>query len=260
MTAAVLSTKGSAGAASMVIASLAAVLFSSAGCGLQTIEPTPRVGPPEVDRPVEWFPLNDPMAIGRDHSGNGRDALVLGVVLVPDTVRGYAARMDAGSLAVLPAISRTLSVTLWVKTTVSGPDQTGWINGPRIVDADIGGLHSDFGLGLALDRLAVGIGVPDDSNADNMSLKSQRAVVDGTWHHVGITRNGDSGMWQLFVDGVLDGSKTSGAGDLMLPKTIALGGTGNSTPASPQLKADLSDVRFYDRVLSAAAIAFLATR
>jgi Concanavalin A-like lectin/glucanases superfamily len=235
-------------------------LCAASACGPVTVYPTRQIGPAEADYPVAWYLLDDPAAMGRDHSGYGRDALPVGIAVSPDPTRGSVAHFDGGSFIAVPTISHDLTITFFLKTSTEGPEQTGWVNGPRIIDADVAGLHPDFGVGVALDRIALGAGYPDDATVDNTSLKSQHVVVDGLWHHVAITRDGDSGIWQLYIDGVLDGTKTGVTGDLTLPKTITVGGLGNTAPASPPLRADLSDLRFYDRTLGAATIAFLATQ
>lgn len=58
----------------------------------------------------------------------------------------------------------------------------------------------------------------------------------------------------------MDAERTAPPGDLVLPKVFTLGDLGNTSPTSPPLKADLSDVRFYNRALSAAGIAYLGTQ
>lgn len=131
--------------------------------------------------------------------------------------------------------------------------------GPRIIDADVSGLALDFGLSLSLDKLAFGVGDPDDLTRDQTSMKSLRGVVDDQWHHIAITRDGQTGSRQIFVDGLLDSEQPALPGDLVLPATIKIGQLAPTVPPSPPLRARLSDLRFFDAVLAPPVIALLAT-
>lgn len=234
------------------------------GCGASTIYATSTVGPTEVDDPVAWYRMDDPAAIGHDSSGHGRDALPVYVSVIPDAVRGQVASFDgtvgSPALVFVPAFQSDFTVSLWLKTSQLGPDETAWADGPRIINADLSGVHLDFALSLGLDKLAEGTGTPGNATEDDTALKSQRTVVDGTWHHVALTRDGTQGIWGMFVDGLPDSTRNGVAGPLTLPETISFGDLGDTDPSTPALEAELSDARWYDRVLSAAGIGFLATQ
>jgi Concanavalin A-like lectin/glucanases superfamily len=236
------------------------VVLGVAGCGSATVSPTRGVGPAEVDYPDQWYPLDDPSAIGRDHSGHGIDALPVGLSVLPDATRGRAAHFDSGALVIVPQMQRDFTIAFWLKTNQDGPTGNGWTTGPRIVNADVSGVRLDFGLSLDLDKLAMGAGNPGDPTADATALNSQRSVVDGNWHHVAIQRDGLQGIWRIFVDGTLDASRNGAVGALTLPELISFGDLGNTSPATPGLQADISDARLYSRVLGSAGIAFLATQ
>jgi Concanavalin A-like lectin/glucanases superfamily len=229
------------------------------GCLDETIHATTSRGPADVDHPVAWFRLNEPTRIGHDLSSHNSDAITVDVAVVADPARGLVADLNPGVLAIKTPVRRDFTITLWLKTSQAGPNQTGWVMGPRILDADIPGLALDFGLSLSLDKLAFGVGDPVDLPRDQTSMKSVRGVVDGEWHHIAITRSGDTGMRQIFIDGVLDSQLVALPGDLVLPALIKVGQLVPTNPPSPPLRARVSDLRFFDTVLQASVIAFLAT-
>lgn len=159
------------------------------GCWNADIGATKAPGPPEVDRPTAWYRFDDPTALGSDSSGRHWDAVAVKMLTVKDPERSGVVHFDSSALIFLPTVQRDFTVSLWIKTQQLGPDQQAWTSGARIVDADVSGVRLDFGLALTVDKLAYGIGTPGDGSADSMSLKSQRGVSDGMWHHVAIVRN-----------------------------------------------------------------------
>jgi hypothetical protein len=240
---------------------LACVALSATltACLDETIHATTTRGPADVDHPVAWFRLNEPARIGHDISSRHTDAIAMDIMVVADPARGLVADLNPGVLTLGTPVHRDFTITLWLKTSQAGPNQTGWVTGPRILDADVPGLALDFGLSLSLDKLAFGVGDPADLMRDQTSMKSVRGVVDGEWHHIAITRSGDTGMRQIFIDGVLDSQLVALPGDLVLPALIKVGQLVPTVPPSPPLRARLSDLRFFDRVLPASVITFLAT-
>ncbi|HEY2899513.1 MAG TPA: LamG domain-containing protein [Polyangia bacterium] len=233
-----------------------------AGCTGATLDATGDHGPTELDRPTAWYPLNDATRIGHDRAAGRSDAIAAGVQIVSDPKKGPVAAFDplvGGSLTLLPPVSRDFTVAFWMKSTQQGPKQAGWVMGPRLIDGDYPNLALDFGVSLSVDKLAFGVGNPSDVTLDQTAMISLHSVIDGTWHHVAVTRDGTTGQRQIFVDGALDSESLALPGDLKLPPTMLVGQRIATAPPSPVLKATLSDLRFYDRVLTALAIAFLAT-
>lgn len=227
-------------------------------CGDETIRATRDNGPVELDHPTAWFPLSIAARVGDNRSG-APDALATDVAVVSDPQRGPVARFNPGSLSFLPPVHSDFTVAFWLNTTQQGPKQMGWVMGPRIIDADWPGFALDFGVSLSLDKLCFGVGDPNDQTRDQTAMQSVRGVVDGQWHHVAVTRDGTTGLRQIFIDGALDSQAPALPGEMKLPATILVGQRMPTVPASPPLHAQLSDLRFFDRVVSAASIAFLAT-
>jgi hypothetical protein len=236
-----------------------AAALSALGCGSSTVAATQQIGPSEVDFPDEWYPLDDAGAIGRDQSGKQRDALPIAVSGTSDATRGDVALFDGGALLIAPVMKEDFTIAFYLRTSQQGPNSTFWVDGPRLINADLPGARLDFNLSILLDKLALGAGTPGDATLDSTALLSQRSVVDGSWHHVAISRSGEQGLWSIFVDGMPDATRVGATGPLTIPQTISFGALANTSPAPPPLQAEISDARLYSRVLSSTGIAFLAT-
>jgi hypothetical protein len=240
----------------------ALLLLVAVGCESGVLPATEVVGPSTLDGPVAWYPLDGSFPIGQDRSGHHADAIAIEVQGLADQVHGHVAHVAGGGLIMPALLTDDFTVAFWLRTTQLGPDQPGWIEGPRLIDADIPGRELDFGVGLALDRLAFGVGNPNAATTpeDNVAMRSQRAVVDGTWHHVAVTRDATTGMRHIYVDGAFDSEAPATPGELRKPPIMGVGWVTGSSPPSPPLEADLTDLVLYDRVLDAASVAALAAR
>lgn len=89
-----------------------------------------------------------------------------------------------------------------------------WINGNVIVDRDIygNGDYGDYGIALFGQGGVIAFGVSRGSSG--ATLCGTRNVVDGSWHHIAVTRNTSTGALRLYIDGVLDGTATGPTGDV----------------------------------------------
>lgn len=236
------------------------ILFVALGCD-GALPATSIVGPPTIDAPVAWYPLDGTSPLGEDRSGHHADASPIKLTLIEDPDRGHAVHVDGGGLIMPSLLSRDFTIAFWLRTSQLGPDQPGWIAGPRLFDADIPGHALDFGIGIALDRLAFGVGTPGPDDAlDNAAMRSESRVVDGTWHHVAVTRSATTGLRRIYVDGAFDSQADALPGELRTPVFVAVGWVTDSPPSSPALDADLAQLVLYDRVLDEAAAAALAAR
>jgi hypothetical protein len=79
-----------------------------------------------------------------------------------------------------------------------------WTLGHIIIDRDIFGPgdYGDYGLSLANGKIAFGV----NNGTDSYTAISETFVADGNWHHIAVTRNSESGVIQIFIDGILDKS------------------------------------------------------
>lgn len=88
-----------------------------------------------------------------------------------------------------------------------------WINGNIVVDRDIwGASEADWGISLrgGFVTFGTGRGDPPGQDADN-TIEGDVGVLDGTWHHVAVTRDATIGIKRIYVDGVLDFASSAGA-------------------------------------------------
>lgn len=111
-----------------------------------------------------------------------------------------------------------------------------WINGNIIIDRDVfGGTENDWGVSIAggLVRFGTGRGDPPTADQDN-TIEGSTSVLDGTWHHVALVRDSQSGRKSIHVDGVLDfeSSINSSRDDISFPNG---GAPGQLTPWGPYI-------------------------
>lgn len=121
------------------------------------------------------------------------------------------------------------TIEFWMRATaaengagaVTCGDNVAWIFGNIIIDRDRYGQGRKFGISMAGGAIVFGM----SSDAANLTICGTRRVDDDAWHHVAVTRDLDTGALQLFVDGALDASASSGpTGDVSYPD--------NGVPAS----------------------------
>ncbi len=96
-----------------------------------------------------------------------------------------------------------------------------WIDGNIILDRDIWcGSERKYGISIAggLVRFGTASGDPPDADPFN-TIEGDSGVLDGTWHHVAVTRDAATGVKRIFVDGALDFASSAdvSAADLSYP-------------------------------------------
>ena len=150
-------------------------------------------------QPLAWYPLDNNAL---DATGNGNNALLVTNVTYVTGIIGAGAAQFAGnnSYIVIPrSISNSFTITCWVKTTTTGGGPQWWA-GKGIVDGEVQGSTSDFGLSLVGGAAGLGIGNPDTT------ITSTTAINDGHWHHLAAEWSELTGLMQLYVDGGLQAS------------------------------------------------------
>jgi len=83
-------------------------------------------------------------------------------------------------------------------------------------------------------------------------LKSRGQVADGEWHHVAMTKKGQS--LRMYIDGKADRSGALRGGPDVPGHVVKIGYTSPNFPQRPGLTGELDDLRVYRRVLSAKEI------
>ncbi len=136
------------------------------------------------------------------------------------------------------------TISFWIRTSQTGGDPSAdWFDNSNfpIIDGKIGVDQNDFGLALANRRIVFGIGF------GNSTFNIVSKTIDADWHHIAVTRDYNTGLMQLYLDGKLD---ATGDGpihaDLNSPSFL---GIGRSPFGNTYFEGRLDDIRFYNRVL-----------
>jgi hypothetical protein len=137
------------------------------------------------------------------------------------------------------------TLSCWFKTTQSSGTPVGsqWWSGMGLVDAEIAGTFSDFGMTLYNATLRFGVGNPDTT------ISSTLTYNDNRWHYAAASRVRSTGAVAIYIDGVLVKSGTvSNTGSLTSATQIRIGCLQSNANF---FAGDISSVLIYNRVLSA---------
>jgi hypothetical protein len=144
----------------------------------------------------------------------------------------------------ITALASTATISFWIKTTYVGGANP--FTEACVVGFEVGGSSVDIFWGTISSAGTIGMA------KGNTRVLSTTAINDDQWHHVLITWNDSTGAVQVFVDGDLETSGTTGTGTV---GTSLLNGIGrmniNSGTGQIYLPGSLADVRVYSRILSA---------
>ena len=144
----------------------------------------------------------------------------------------------------------TASLSAWIKTTQIGKGD--FFRSPGITGVESAGDNNDIFWGWldATGRIALQAG-----NGD--SARSLNPINDGQWHHVGLTRDANTGQVKVYVDGALNATATSEPG-IKTTKFFSLGRIEVTGGSANFFQGQLDEVRIYNYVLSASDIQALA--
>jgi autotransporter-associated beta strand protein len=186
-----------------------------------------------------------------DSSGNNNHAVPVGTLLYGPGKRGLdAAQFDGTAFAEITRVVTTnFTVAMWLKTTNTGLASGQWYNGMGLVDGEMVGSAADWGCSVLNSKFALGIGNPDTTISTKVSIN------DGNWHHVAATRDSDTGMVKLYVDGVLNAFAAAPQGPRTAPNELRIGATHSTTPVF--FFGSMDDLKLYDRALNPSEIAAL---
>jgi hypothetical protein len=120
-----------------------------------------------------------------------------------------------------------------------------WYGGAGLVDGDVPGVTSDFGLSLNADgQVLAGTGAPDTF------LSSGLGFDDGRAHVAAFVRVGTTGEIQLYVDGRLFERSTGTTQPLTAPSTLSIGA---ARTGGEFFTGDVGEIRVYSVAMGAAA-------
>ena len=147
-------------------------------------------------------------------------------------------------------IQDDFSIEFWFKSSQNaGTTCTQWWQGMRLVDAEVSGGNSDFGVSLCQGKVIGGIG----NAAGDVSIVSPLSYNNNAWHHVVFTRTKTAAAMQLYVDGAPVVSGTPNNTASLSASTIL--SFGRAQDGSGFYYAGLLDeVAVYSTVLSGATI------
>ncbi|MDB9961531.1 HYR domain-containing protein, partial [Oceanihabitans sp.] len=118
-------------------------------------------------------------------------------------------------------IQDDFTIEFWFNSTQNAGSDGQWYGGYGMVDAEVGGVTTDFGVSLGAGKVLFGTG--STISPRDVTINSGVTLNDGTWHHVAATRTRTTGAMQLFIDGQLAASGTGGTQSLTAPNRIIIG-------------------------------------
>jgi hypothetical protein len=149
----------------------------------------------------------------------------------------------------------SFTISFWMKTTQTGGAGTKWTAGAGLVDGDVAGAASDFGISLVGNKVAFGCGKGVADSVAEKNLISTASVNNGQWHHVAATRKSD-GTMELFVDGA---SQATGSGPTQNRFSPELLRFGCLLSGSNYYNGALDDVRIFAYALHSSQVAAMVT-
>lgn len=206
--------------------------------------------------PVAWFravsiaaPDGVAVDLWRDLSGNGYHATQPDAARRPhldaDSLNGRAAvHFDAASSTQLtfprPVTGDFTLVVVFDSEQGLGKSES-WFNGAGLVDAEVPGVRSDFGVSLnSLGQVLAGTGGPDTFVSSGLGFD------DGRAHVATFTRTAATGQMSLHVDGRLFGRATGGTRPLSASARLTIGSLQTNTN---YFTGDIGEVRVYGAAL-----------
>ena len=207
--------------------------------------------------PVAWFRADAitaadgaTVATWFDASGNGFNATQADPTRRPrldsDALNGRPAlQFSAGSSTQL-SFARPVSGDFTLMVVFGSPqgvgDGTAWYEAAGIVDGEVAGVRSDFGLSLNQGgRVLAGTGGPDTLVGSGLGFD------DGRAHVATFTRTASTGATSLHVDGRLFGRATGGTQPLTAPPRLTIGSLQTNIN---YFTGDIGEVRVFATALS----------
>ena len=215
---------------------------------------------------VAHYPFDDAGFLGQDTSG--RDHHIMGSsswglplhefendgISGPGAVRFYGHSSLAPPTNVLAALAGSFTVSAWLKTTQAvGNEGDGGPSGAGVISA-LMGYNTDSTLPISITGGKAAFWTGSSEPPVDDTLHSVSYVNTGTYVHVAVTRDQDTGQKRLYVNGVLEGTSTGSVRPFTNATALFDLNLGSAWLAYSGL---LDDVQFYSGVLDATNIAFL---
>ncbi len=229
-----------------------------------------QVSPVAATGPIGHWSLDDitGSTYAADLSGNGNDGICGGNMSIGSTTRtincpafgvvgqiGTSADFNGSTeaLRVNNTIPGSYTVTAWFKTTATGLGGQGSpaFFGQGIIWSDWPGSAADaISMSLTGGYLAFGTG--ENGGVSYNTLASTVVVNTGEWVCAAVTRDMNTGVKQLYINGQLDGTNSAGGTGLLDRNPYIVFG---ANPLDYRyFDGQIDEISFYDRVLSASEI------
>ncbi|GAB3681922.1 hypothetical protein GCM10028857_06920 [Salinarchaeum chitinilyticum] len=196
--------------------------------------------------PIAYWPLDEDSGSTVTDVVGENDGTVEGAAIgQPGTLGTSAYEFDAdngeyvGGATDLAALRGTATLSVWVNTEQAGSDTM--YQAPGITGVESAGNGDDVFWGWIDADGQIGI-----QAGDQPAAKSSTQIDDGTWHHVVLTREQSSGEVQVYVDGVLEDTATSRAGEI----GTTFASIGRIENSGTSFDGRLEDLVVYDRVVT----------
>lgn len=121
-----------------------------------------------------------------------------------------------------------------------------WYQGAGLVDAEVGGVTTDFGLSLLGGYTAAGVGSP---SVGDRTVFSQSPLNNGVGHVVAFSRLRSTGIMRQYVDGFYSVTTSSGTEFLTAPSQITIGSLQTNINF---FQGDVAEVLVYSKDLNVA--------
>ncbi len=147
------------------------------------------------------------------------------------------------------SVRNSYTISAWVNTSMTAG--TGdWWNGAGIVDGEMSGFVSDFGLALTGPRFAMG------SGPSGTTTRSVKVINDGQWHFVVATRDITEGEMKVYVDGHREALAVNDIGSVYSTTDVLnIGKIRFENIAAKYFVGTIDEVKMYNYVIDEVAIA-----
>jgi hypothetical protein len=201
-------------------------------------------------------------SIFHDDSGNGNNIVTVSYFgggvpeSTPDGISGAGIIFNGSNWFTLPTnllstIAGDFSASVWIKTTqVAGGDSDQAFSDAGILSAYAGGVNHSIPMAITGHKLGFLTGNPDST------LHSTNNVDGGTYVHVVVTRQEDSGTRKIYINGALDSTDTANTAPLTNSTQLFFAMNDWSYQG---FRGTADDLQIYSGVLTPVQVAYLYT-
>jgi hypothetical protein len=187
-----------------------------------------------------------------DLSGNNNSGSIInGPSLDSDSYGSFNFNGINSYITLARTVQDDFTLSCWFRTSQSlGNVGDPWYNGAGLIDAEVGGYQSDFGLSVVGRRVTFGTGNPPNFD---VWIYSPLSYSDNLWHQATATRIKSTGTINLYIDGAFITTGTSSSSSLSTSPTLRIGSI-QSSATTGFFSGSISTVQIYNKALSAAEV------